>query len=92
MATIRGRSPGKLWHKTLRTHLGNVLAETCRPYSVDASDFQEIPSNYYLSLEMDPGCIGPHLVGYLGVVLRHEVRQHKGLDTSGLSDTASLSG
>ena len=70
----------------LRTHLGNVLAETCKLCSMDASDFQEISSNDYLSLEIDPGCIGPHLVGYLGVVRRHEVRQHKGLDTSGLSD------
>jgi hypothetical protein len=41
---------------------------------------------------MDPGCIGPHLVGYLGVVRRHEVRQHKGLNTSGLSDTTGLFG
>ena len=61
-----------------------------RALFIDASDFQEISSNDYLSLEMNSGCIGPHLVGYLGVVLRHEVREHKGLDTSGLSDTTGL--
>ena len=41
---------------------------------------------------MDSGCIGPHLVGYLGIVGRHEVRQDKRLDTSGLSNATGLFG
>ena len=45
-------------------------------------------ADYYRALEMNTGCIGPHLIGDFGIIPPYKMGQDKDLDAGILSDAA----